>query len=307
MRRQRRLFQIADQQHGLVRIEQAHAAGFDRYAISRLTQQGPFERLGPRLLRQRGSPRTTAQDHLAAAYDAGRGAVVSDLSAAAMWALPGCGVQTPVELARLNTRSGARPHLGVIRPVRFLEQDLVTTIDGVPVITLPVVLYRLAALLTWARFERIADTVCGRSPQVLAALHLLMPRLSARGRNGITAMREFLGTRPIGYQGPHSALEARVLQILREAGEPLLRPQVDLGGQSWIGRVDFRDPHSQLVLEVQSRTYHSSRSDRIEDDARFRRLRDAGLSPVGVDDDLVWHRPWEVLEIVRQHRRTLLS
>lgn len=293
---------MADAQHGLVRQDQAHAVGYDRWALQRLVESGRFERLTCRVLRQAGSARTTQQLHLAAVFDAEGGAVLADLSAAAAWEIPGFRVREPVEVTRVGERTGLRPRLATIRPVRFVTPDHTTMLAGVPTLTLPVTLYRLAARLAFPRFERAADTVCGRCPMVLEALHLLLPQLQARGRNGITAMREFLAPRPVGYQGPHTGVEARVNQVLRDAGEEPLENQVDLGGHSWVGRVDLVDRSVPFVLEVNSRTYHSSMSDRRDDERRYAALRAAGFQVVVVDDDVVWHRPAELVALVRHHR-----
>lgn len=58
-----------------------------------------------------------------------------------------------------------------------------------------------------------------------------------------------------------------------------------------------------MLVEILSRTYHSSLSDRLADEARFAAFRAAGfLEVVPVWEDQVWQRPWELVEAVRDAR-----
>jgi very-short-patch-repair endonuclease len=74
-----------------------------------------------------------------------------------------------------------------------------------------------------------------------------------------------------------------------------------------VGRVDFRDAHLPLIVEVQSEHYHSALVDREHDARRLAALRDAGFVVVEVSEEQVWHRPAEVVEAVRSARRALSS
>lgn len=200
-----------------------------------------------------------------------------------------------------------RTTLGVVRERRLLARHHMTEVAGIPVLTLPVLLYQLAGRLHPDRFERVASSVIGRSPGVLRALHALLPELAERGRNGITTMRAFLDANPAGTRLP-TGLERRFEELVAAAGEKPLVRQVDLGGHEWLGRVDYLDPQLRLVVEIQSRTYHSSALDRRADQRRVDQLRAAGVADVLlVDEDLIWHQPSEVGAAVRAARRRLLA
>jgi hypothetical protein len=260
------------------------------------------------VLRRKGAPRTPHQEALAAVLDAGEGVALEDASAGWLWTVPGCDFTTPVQLTR--QRGVSRPErelLGVVRERRYLPPHHVTTVAGIPTLTLPVLLYQLAARMSPMRFERVADTIVGRSPAVLRGMHDLMPELAARGRNGITIIRQYLEVRPIGTIPP-TGLERKFERNFEDAGQRPPRRQVNLGGHEWIGRVDYFDDEYSLILEIQSETYHSSFLDKAADGVRAQELLDAGFAAVlQVPEEAVWYRPPDVREAVRLARLAVKS
>jgi hypothetical protein len=123
----------------------------------------------------------------------------------------------------------------------------------------------------------LVNTVVTQSPAMLPALHQTLDELGCRGRSGITIMREVLAEHPIGSKVVASGLEARVLQIARNAGILDLECQVDVGGHSWLGRVDFAILRLRLLIEVDSVIHHSSPADTARDEARDEAMLAAGL------------------------------
>lgn len=244
---------------------------------------------------------------MVAVLDAGRGAVASYAAAAALWRLPGMSLG-PLEVSRERGKSGRRPSIGRLHEHRWLPSHHATAVRGIPVTTLPRTIYDLAGRLHPARTERLVASVIGKSPGTLRVLHRLLPELAEHGRNGIVVMRDILERNPLGCVGEESGLERRVNQILREAGEVPLVPQVDIGGHEWIGRVDFRDPIVLWVLyEVDSLIHHSSPLDRANDAARDEALRALGLEVVRIPDEHVWYEPWRLLATVREVRARFAS
>ena len=300
------LWTWAEEHHGLVRSDELFAAPMSVRARNRLVCGPDVERLSTRVFRRVGSPRTPHQATLAAVLDAGSGVAVAGMSAAWLWRLPGFEFTEPVELTRARSVSHpSRPTIGRVKERRALPDDHITAVDGIPVIILPVLLFQLAGSLRDGRFIRAADTVVGRSPAVLHALHDLLPTLAARGRNGIGLMRAYLAERPAGARVP-TGLERRFEKIVEEAGLAPLRRQVDVGGHSWIGRVDYLDDALGLVVEIQSATYHSSVTDRRVDDRRAAALLAAGFRGVlQVDEDAIWYRPRDAVGALRRARAAL--
>ena len=166
-------------------------------------------------------------------------------------------------------------------------------IEGIPVTTPGRTLFDLAGMLPPARTERAVDNALARSPGLLRALHRLLPELAERGRGGITVMRALLDERPLGYIAPASGLEARAIRILDEAGIKTRR-QVDLGGDDWMGRVDLLVEGTNVVIEVDSARFHTSRLDRERDARRDAQLAALGLEVVRVTEEDVWTAPADV-------------
>jgi hypothetical protein len=138
------------------------------------------------------------------------------------------------------------------------------------------------------------------------SLRALVDETSIQGRPGLGVLRALLGERGDDYVPPASNLESRFAAIVAQAGLPEMRRQVDSGdGDRWVGRVDFRDAHLPLVVEVQSETFHSALSDRVHDRIRSSALRAAGFEVVEVTEEQVWHRPHEVVRAVREARARL--
>lgn len=242
---------------------------------------------------------------MAAVLDHGHGAVVSHWAAAALWRLPGFSFGR-ADVTRVRARSGRAGHLGRLHQVRLLAEAHVTTRRAIPVTTLPRTLFDLAAKLHQARMERLMDTVLAKAPGLLVVLHLLLEEIGKRGRPGTALMRAILEDRPPGYIPAESGLESRFAWLLAEAGEPALARQVDVGGQDWLGRVDFVDRSVGLVVEVDSTVHHSSRLDRLHDAARDACLLEAGWRRVlRITDDQVWRRPDEAVRLVRHARAEL--
>lgn len=131
------------------------------------------------------------------------------------------------------------------------------------------------------------------------SLQAMHAQMSARGRAGLRVFRSLVEERGPDYVPPASNLEARVEEILARAGRRTLRRQVDTGdGEHWIGRVDFRNDLSPVILEVQSERFHTGLTARREDVARIAALRRAGFEVVEVTDVDVYHRPHIVLSAV---------
>lgn len=288
---------LAEDQHGVVSRAQCRQLGWTAPELRPGERRGEWERVSARVLRLVGSPRTTRAALMAAVLDAGNGAVASHRSAADLWQLPGFRVES-LDVARPHDADHHRGALGVVHRTRSLPAHHVTVLEGIPVTTAARTLFDLAGMLHSQRTERAVDTAIAKSPAILPALHRMLPELAERGRNGITAMRAILDDRPVGTVVPASALEARTVHILREAGI-VTRPQVDLGGVDWIGRVDLLVVGTRVVVEVDSFRFHTARLDRLRDARRDAELAGAGYTVVRVTEEEVWWAPAEVVRRVR--------
>lgn len=296
---------ICRRQLGLVLVEDLVALGLTRSAIRSLVRSGRLERVTRRLLRAPGAPRGPHQQVLAAVLDAAPGAYTCGPTAAAVWAVVGYRL-TPVHVVRLDSATGRRSPLAVHHQLADLDARHVTEVGAIPVVRPEVVVLQLAATGHPRRAAAALDNLWRRRLTSGPALRRTLDDLAGSGRNGVTALRKLLDERGDDYIPPASNLEARFEWILREAGEPPMRRQVDSGAEHWVGRVDFRDADRPLVVEVQSETFHSALVDKEHDERRSAALRAAGFEVVEVTDAQVWHRPHEVLRAVRAARRRVM-
>lgn len=296
-----RMRQVAERQHGVISRAQARQLGATRAQLARRRSGPDWEAVTPRVLRVAGAPQSAHQLAMAAVLDAGPGAVLGLTSAAWAWRLPGFSLR-PLVCTRERRRSGSTPALARLHRPRYLPPNHLTEVQGIPVPTLPRLLFDLAGVLPLGRTARTLDTVLASSPALLPVLHRMLPELARHGRDGITAMRTLLGERPVGMRLPASALERRFEEIVRPLGIRLRR-QVDVGGAEWVGRVDYLDELG-ILYEVDSERYHLAPSDALRDAARDAALLAAGFAAVvRIPEEDIWHHPERIVAAVLAARR----
>lgn len=231
----------------------------------------------------------------AAVLDAGPDAYVSHLTAGNRFGLSGCALR-PFTLVRLS--STTRPsELARVHRVRVLPPQWLTELDGIPIVRPELLAMQLFAVCRFERAERLVERLWADRLVSGGSLRRLLDDHAARGRNGIGGLRTYLEERGEGYTPAASGVEARTLQILRDAGLEFRR-QVDSGGSTWSGRVDFRHVTVPLVIEVQSERHHTALSDRRADAARRAALLAGGFDVLELTDTLIWTDPAEVLRQV---------
>jgi very-short-patch-repair endonuclease len=293
--------ELASRQYGVVASWQMAALGIGRHARARRVRSGRWVPEASRVVRMRGAPFSPEQVLMVGCLDAGRDAVVSHEAAGWLWQLPGF---TPAAIVVRRREVHAPQMLGTGHRPKLVLPHHRTVVRDIPCTTLPRTLIDLAAVIHPDRLERLVDGVVTKSPAMLPALHDTFGELAQRGRKGIASMRRILAARPPGTVVPASGLERRFEDILRHAGEAPLRRQVDVGGDTWLGRVDYVDDVHLFVVEIDSALHHTSVSDRRRDEARDAALLAAGYREVlRITDTDIWRRPWAVVEAVREARR----
>lgn len=118
-------------------------------------------------------------------------------------------------------------------------------------------------------------------------------------------MRELIDVRGDGYRPTDSNAEARFEQLMADVGIRSFERQVDVGDVDWLGRLDFRDRTTSLLVEIDSETFHASRIDQARDEQRRASLRAAGHVVLVIPTFDLWHRPGEVQDLVGRTRRSL--
>ena len=232
---------LADRQHGAVARRQLLAAGMQRGAIDRRVASGRLRRV------YRGvyvvGPLTREGRWMAAVLAAGSDAVLSHLSAAALW-----GLREGGDLPHVTGGNGSEV-TGPIRTHRSLVARSERTVrNGIPVTNPTRTLHDLAAVLTFDELERAHRE----------ALILRLPlRLDGTRR---PAVRELLVDRPTKTE-----LERRFRRFLRQRRLPL--PETNQ--RMPFGEADCVWRAQRLVVELDGYDVHRSRSaferDRLRD------------------------------------------
>ena len=290
------ILELAERQHGLVARRQLRALGMDRRSVRRLEFGPGWAALSDEVLRRSGSPDSHAQRLLASVLDAGPGAFLSHLPAGSWWGIGGC-FRYPAHVVR-TSRSNRCTELAELHIVRELPAHWTTVLEGVPVVRPELLALHLFAVCSEERAERLVETLWSMRLLSGASIERFLSELGRSGRNGTAGLRRYLEPRGPGYVPSATGVEARVRQILRDAGIEL-RAQVDSGGENWTGRVDFRHEHVRFILEVQSERYHGALVDREADRRRIAQLRADGFVVGEVTDTQVWTKPWEVVDTAR--------
>jgi predicted transcriptional regulator of viral defense system len=239
---------LAARQHGVVSRAQLRALGLGddgidhRLAAGRLfaVRRGVYA-VGHRRLAREGR-------WMACVLAAGRDAVLSHGSAAALWGIRRAAPET-IDVTtprRLHRRAGLQPHRALLAP------DEVTRQDGIPVTTAARTLLDLAAVLTPARLERAVEAAEGLRLADSVSLAALLGRYPRR--RGSVALTRILGAQGTGMT--RSELEDRFLDLL--ANRRLPRPQVNARLGPF--EVDCLWPEAGLVAELDGRTFHAARA-----------------------------------------------
>jgi len=298
------LFSAGERRHGLVLEDAALAAGLTPPQVRALVRAGRIDRMTRRVLRAPGSPRTDRQRVLAGVLDAAPHGYASGPTATALWGVTGYPL-FPVHVARARGATGRRSRLAVLHELRDLPAHHVTELDGIPLLRPERTVLELCRTEHPARVARTLDDLWRRRLLSGDSVACVLDELATQGRGGLRVARELLAQRGDGYVPPASNLEGRFADVIERAGLPEMRRQVDSGGERWVGRVDFRAVELPLIVEVQSETYHSALTDKLDDEQRLAALRAASFAVVEVTDTQVWHRPSEVVDEVRAALRRL--
>jgi len=289
------LHELAAVQHALVGRDQLRAEGVTRQAVANRLRSPGWESATPRVVRLAGSPRTDEQRAMAAVLDAGEGSVVSHSSAAALWGLPGFTLQR-IELSRRRTATHRPTVLAALHHPRRLPDSHCTVRAGIPVTRLARTVVDLAATEHPSRVE-LALHAAVRLGMPWAAVEQVIHDLEAKGRTGIVVARALVlrdrGRPPLG-----SGLEGRVLRLLRAAGIPEPRRQVDVGGGAWIGRVDFLCDDTPLVIEIDGSWHHDGALATRHDRQRTAALEAAGFHVLRLPEELIRRTPERVAPLV---------
>ncbi len=283
-----RIRKLALRQQGLVSRAQLLALGLGAGAIRHRVRSG---RLVPRY---RGvyavgvAPPTKEGRWMAAVLDCGEGAVLSHLSAAALWKL--ADVDPKVIDVSLPSRSGRRSRDGIrVHRPRALRREDVTNHHHVPITTVPRTLIDVAVVLGARSRERLLDEAEYRRLFDGREVHAALER--NRGRPGAARLAATLRRHEPGTTRTRTPLEEALFVLVDRAGLP--RPEVNARLGPWT--VDFLWRDQRLVIETDGGRSHNRARQRESDSTRDAWLIANGYTPLRLTWAQVTERPNEIL------------
>jgi very-short-patch-repair endonuclease len=297
----------AASQHGVVTRQQLRESGVSHGAVVHLAASGRLEAIAESVFVVVGSPATWRRLAFAAVAEAkGRG-VLSHHAAAALWALPGF---APMSVHVLAPRGAIDPrtlHLARLHTTRRLPAHHVVELDGIRVTSPVRTVFDLSGVLPLGRLARLLDDAWGLKLVKADSLYDTLEELRGRGRGRVAWMRMLIEERGRAYAAPESGLERRFRRLLANDGQPPMEYQVDLGGESWIARVDAVDRQARLVVQIDSDRFHLSFLDRRHDEQQDAALRALGWTVIRITESDLSRRPAWVVAVVRAARSGVSS
>jgi hypothetical protein len=197
--------------------------------------------------------------------------------------------QTGIDVTVPGSRSAPRRHgLRIHVTQRFQPED-VTTIDGIPVTSVTRTILDLAGVLNPAQLRRAIEQADREGVLNLLALRRALARRPGfKGRARLRALlAQYTGAPPI-----RSVLERRFLELVARAGLP--RPQVNVRVAGF--EVDCYWPQWGLVVELDSRAFHSDPRAFERDPIRDARLQRHGLRVLRVTWKRLANEPAAVID-----------
>ena len=299
-----RALQIAERQHGVVHRAQLVAAGLTPLEIRQLTRSTGWERLGRHTFRRTGSRRSHLQAAITAVLRSGADGALYGTTAAWLWLFENTAPRPPLHVVQPVSRSttpldGVRLHRVTDLPERWVVRH-----RDVPVCRPALVAVQIFATRRYESAERQVDRLWSNRLLSGSSIVRCLDEFGASGRNGITALRQYLDHRGTDWIPPASGLESRVIQIMRAAGIATRR-QVDVGSEDeWTGRVDLVCEETNVIIEVQSELHHASLTDRRSDDKRIAQLQADGFVVVEITDAEAFHTPNVAVRRVQEALRS---
>lgn len=257
-------------QHGVIARAELRALGVDSRTERRRVVSGEWERMGNRVVRLAGAPRTPHQWLMAGCLEAGRSALASHDSAAWLW-----GLDRVPERHSLTVGRDITADVGWARVHRSRDWPVPGSLRfGIPCTNPLRTLIDLAALSSADTLDSALDRALATGLLTIQGVEAEICRLSRPGRRGVGTMRRALQRR--GFVGaPHpSVLESKLIRLLRQHRIEPIAVEVRVGPDDRY-RVDAALT-ADLLLEVDGYSHHHSPEQKTEDERRRNRIRLTG-------------------------------
>ena len=290
----KRLAELAAQQHGVVAVWQLTGLGYTRDQIAARTRTGRLHRRH-RCVYVVGHPKLTLRGRwMAAVLACGPDAALSHRAAATLHGLRRVGSgDIDVTATRRHTIAGVRCHL-----TRRLDPRDVTLIDGIRVTTLERTLLDNAEVLPARQFSAAMEQAQRDDRLDLRRIDAVIARNP--GRHGAKPLQEAMDELVDDPPWTQSELERRFRALATEHGlpTPLFNQYVE--GEL----VDVLWPDRRVVVEVDGWRFHKTRRAFEADRARDAKLVAAGYRVIRYTSRRIKEEP---AAVAAQLRRILSS
>ncbi len=303
---------LAASQFGAAARWQAREIGIDSHALDRRVACGSWQFRTPIVVVSAGAPPSRELDAQVALLDSGPGSALTKATAAAFYDAPGFAVE-PIHVSRPRGRASCRrrPPEGVEwHHPRFLPAHHLLVVNGLLMTNPTRTIADVGGMsdVSAKRAERLINTFWASGLTSRPELETMADEWCERGRPGSAFLHEYLATRPVSWVPPASNLAGRFIDVIKSAGMPEPRSEVNVGSQTqWLGRVDCLDPELPLIAEINSTRFHVAPLDVAHDKARSGRISRAGFEVVDFDEFEVWHQRDVVVERWRRARSEVRS
>ncbi|MGH2820099.1 MAG: endonuclease domain-containing protein [Actinomycetota bacterium] len=284
-------------QDGLLTTGQARAAGSSPSAISRRVATGRWRWVLPGVLDLAGLPVTGRRRWRAALLWAGPGAALCRGTAAKLWDL----VEEEGEIVEIcvpRRKQSPAPWLHVRHRPR-LEVGHTRSIEGMLVTDVHLTLVELGSVV---QADQLEDAVHAAIARGLTSSAYLLKRLdgyAARGRKGVTVLREVLADIDRWGGVSMTRFERDLFRVLRRARLPTPTPQYHIADDDgWAARPDFAYTEHRVAIEAFSFRWHGNKARSAEDTYRRARLAAMGWTVIEVVWEHLVEHPEEVAGII---------
>jgi very-short-patch-repair endonuclease len=263
---ERRIAELASNQHGLLTRPQLRELGVSASAVDRRLRTGRLESLYPEVYVVGGSAKNSLQELLGAVLSMGRGSAISHFSAAGVWGM----LSPPGQVHVATPRPRWREKPFVVHRSTDLGPRYIGESDGIPVTTPARTVVDLGAVAGRRTVGLALDAALRDGLTTLADVEDVINRVARKGRAGVGHARVVIEQRRLWHTETESVLEDLFRQLVHDAGLPDPQPQVqirDVIGRV-VARVDFAYPEHRLAIELDGFRFHSDRESFVRDRAR---------------------------------------
>jgi very-short-patch-repair endonuclease len=281
--------EVASRQHGVISRDQLTELGLGKDSIHHRVRAGRLLPLYRSVYAVGHRNRSWETAWMAAVLASGAGAVLSNRPAGGAWGI--CRSEGRPEVT-VPVQRRSRP--GIVMHRSRLPADERTTLNNIPITTVPRTLLDLAATLDQRQLERAINEAESKRLWDELSLHDLLHRYPRRP--GTRNMRAALHKRGEGATYTKSDLEELFIRFADKAGLPRPETNTHIEGLE----VDCVWRAQGVVIEVDSWEIHRTRAAFERDREKSRILQTAGWRCVAVTYLQLEHSSAEVASDVRR-------